>query len=204
MKCFKRLVMAHINSSLPTCLDPLRFSYQHKSTEDAISLALQSSLEHLDNKDTHIRLLLVDYSSASNTIIPSRLISKLRDLGLSFTFCNWILSFLTKRPQSVRIESKEENMPPSTSTEPKLRERLRKFRMSIRSLTNFYRRTIESILSGCTTAWCGNCSAQDHKKLQQVLCTAQTITEANLPSTDSIYMACCHRKVANIKDPSHP
>eukprot|EP00061_Rhincodon_typus_P008469 g31097.t1 len=31
--------------------------------------------------------------------------------------------------------------------------RLRKFSMSIRTLTNFYRCTIEYILSGCMTAW---------------------------------------------------
>eukprot|EP00061_Rhincodon_typus_P011187 g36023.t1 len=30
----------------------------------------------LDNKDTYISLLLIDYSSTFNTIIPSRLISK--------------------------------------------------------------------------------------------------------------------------------
>eukprot|EP00061_Rhincodon_typus_P001717 g15549.t1 len=65
---------------------------------------------------------------------------------------------------------------------------LRKFDMSIRSLTNFYRCTIESILSGRIMAWYGNCSAQDPKKLQKMVCTAQTITEANLPSMDSIYM----------------
>eukprot|EP00061_Rhincodon_typus_P003380 g19942.t1 len=104
MKCFKTLVMAHINSSFPTCLDPLQFAYRHnRSTEDAISLALHSSLEHLDNKDTYVRLLLVDYSSTFHTIIPSRLISKLHALGLSSTLCNWILSFLTYRPQSLRI-----------------------------------------------------------------------------------------------------
>eukprot|EP00061_Rhincodon_typus_P000571 g12084.t1 len=50
----------------------------------------------------------------------------------------------------------------------------RKFDMSIRSLTNFYRCTIESKLPRCITAWYGNCSAQDHKKLQKVMCTAQT------------------------------
>eukprot|EP00061_Rhincodon_typus_P005153 g24339.t1 len=60
--------------------------------------------------------------------------------------------------------------------------RLRKFAMSIRSLTNFYRCTTENILSGCITAWYGNCFAQDCEKLQKVVCTAQTITEANLPS----------------------
>ena len=82
---------------------------------------------------------------------------------------------------------------------------LRKFGMSVRSLTNFYRCTIESILSGCITAWYGNCSAQDRKKLQKVVCTAQTITEASLPALESIYTARCHRKATNItKDLSHP
>eukprot|EP00061_Rhincodon_typus_P004796 g23450.t1 len=82
---------------------------------------------------------------------------------------------------------------------------LRKFGISVRNLTNFYRCTNESILSGCIAAWYGNCSTQDHKKLQKVVCTAQSITEANLPSMDSIYMAHCRGKAANIiKDPSHP
>eukprot|EP00061_Rhincodon_typus_P013090 g39249.t1 len=81
--------------------------------------------------------------------------------------------------------------------------RLRKF--GIRSLTNFDRCTNETILSRCITAWYGNCYAQDRQKLQKVVCTAQTITEANLSSMDSIYMAHCRRKTANIiKDPSHP
>eukprot|EP00061_Rhincodon_typus_P004856 g23601.t1 len=43
---------------------------------------------------------------------------------------------------------------------------------------------------------------RDHKKLQKMLCTAQTITEANLPSMDSIYVARCRSKTANtVKDP---
>eukprot|EP00061_Rhincodon_typus_P013778 g40364.t1 len=71
---------AHINSNLPDCLDPLYFVYWHnKSMSDAISLDLHSSLEYLDNKDTYISLLLIDYSSASNTIIPNKLISKHQD-----------------------------------------------------------------------------------------------------------------------------
>eukprot|EP00061_Rhincodon_typus_P012543 g38341.t1 len=81
-------------------------------------------------------------------------------------------------------------------------KRLRKFGMSI---TNFYRHTIERILSGCTMAWYGNCSAQDCKKLQKGVCTAQIITEANLPSMDSIYTARCRGKASNfIKDPLNP
>eukprot|EP00061_Rhincodon_typus_P003721 g20804.t1 len=53
-------------------------------------------------------------------------------------------------------------------------------------------------------AWNGNCSAQDRKKLRKVVCTAQTIREANLPSMDSIYTAHCHGKAANIIKGPHP
>ncbi|XP_048414141.1 uncharacterized protein LOC125465079 isoform X2 [Stegostoma tigrinum] len=73
MKCFESLVKAHINPSLPACLDPLQFTYCHnRSTADAISLALHSPLEHRDN---YVRL--IDYSSTFNTIIPIKLTSKL-------------------------------------------------------------------------------------------------------------------------------
>eukprot|EP00061_Rhincodon_typus_P017818 g46691.t1 len=39
--------------------------------------SLYSSLEHLDNKDTYVRLLFVDFNSAFSTIIPTKLISNL-------------------------------------------------------------------------------------------------------------------------------
>eukprot|EP00061_Rhincodon_typus_P008873 g31881.t1 len=81
LKRFERLFMAHINPSFATCLNNLQFAYQRgRSTEVTISLALHSSLEYVDNKDTYVRLLLIDYSSAFNTICPSKLISNLQDL----------------------------------------------------------------------------------------------------------------------------
>eukprot|EP00061_Rhincodon_typus_P004868 g23632.t1 len=175
MKCFKRLVMAHINFSLPTCLNPLQFAYRHnRFTEDVISLALHSSLEHLDNKDTCVRLLRVDYSSTFNTINSSRLISKLRDLGLSTILCNWILSFLTHRLQSVRIGG--EHAPIYIN------------RMEVKGVKSikFFGVTITNDLS-----W----TSHDRKKPQKMVCTAQTIKEANLSSMDSIYMVCCHGRL---------
>ena len=48
-------------------------------------------------------MLFIDYSSAFNTIVPSKLITKLRNLGLNTSLCNWILDFLTGHPQVVRI-----------------------------------------------------------------------------------------------------
>jgi hypothetical protein len=40
-----------------------------------------------------------------NTIVPSKLINKLRILGLNTSLCNWILDFLTGQPQVVRVGS---------------------------------------------------------------------------------------------------
>ncbi|XP_055747902.1 uncharacterized protein LOC129829915 isoform X1 [Salvelinus fontinalis] len=44
--------------------------------------------------------------------------------------------------------------------------RMKKFGLSPKTLTNYYRCTIESILSGCITAWYDNCTALNHKALQ--------------------------------------
>ncbi|KAK3510372.1 hypothetical protein QTP70_005671 [Hemibagrus guttatus] len=48
-------------------------------------------------------MLFIDFSSAFNTIISQHLNEKLSLLGLNTSLCNWILDFLTGRPQSVRI-----------------------------------------------------------------------------------------------------
>ena len=106
MKCFERLVMAHINTIIPETLDPLQYTYRtNRSTDDAISIALNTALSHLDKSNTYVRMLFIDYSSAFNTIVPSKLITMLRTLGLNTSLCNWILDFLTGRPQVVRVVS---------------------------------------------------------------------------------------------------
>ncbi|KAI4889637.1 hypothetical protein NFI96_003621 [Prochilodus magdalenae] len=104
MKCFERVVLSHIQSSIPNTTDPLQYAYRsNRSTSDAIAAALHVSLSHLENKDSYVRILFIDYSSAFNTVVPHRLTYKLSSLGLHPTLCDWLLSFLTGRPQSVRI-----------------------------------------------------------------------------------------------------
>ncbi|KAI5630012.1 gastrula zinc finger protein XlCGF28.1-like [Silurus asotus] len=105
MKCFERLVRDFITASLPVTLDPLQFAYrQNCSTEDAIAHLLHTTISHLDLRNgNYTKILLVDYSSAFNTIIPSTLTSKLEVLGLSLPLCQWISNFLTDRPQAVRV-----------------------------------------------------------------------------------------------------
>jgi hypothetical protein len=47
-------------------------------------------------------MVFIDHSSAFNTTVLTKLITKLRILGLNISLCNWIQDFLTGRPQVVR------------------------------------------------------------------------------------------------------
>ena len=99
INCFERQVMAQIKSTLPTSLDPYQSAYRgNRSTEDAISSAVHPALTHLDTKNSHVRMLFIDFSSAFNTFIPQPLIGKLDQLGLSTSLCHWLLDFLSERP----------------------------------------------------------------------------------------------------------
>uniref|UniRef100_A0AAZ3PMN4 Reverse transcriptase domain-containing protein n=2 Tax=Oncorhynchus tshawytscha TaxID=74940 RepID=A0AAZ3PMN4_ONCTS len=334
MKCFERLVKDHITSTLPDTLDPLQFAYcPNRSTDDAISTTLHTALTHLDKRNTYVRMLFIDYSSAFTTIVPSKLVIKLETLGLDPALCNWVLDFLTGRPQVVRVGNnistplilntgapqgcvlspllyslfthdcvathasnsiikfaddttvlglitnndetayreevralgvwcQENNLtlnvnktkemivdfrkqqrehPPihidgtvvervasfkflgipitdklnwSTHTDSIVKKaqqrlfnlrRLKKFGLSPKALTNFYRCTIESILAGCITAWYGNCSAHNRKALRRVVRSAQRITGGKLPALQDTYTTRCYRKAIKIiKDINHP
>ncbi|XP_036072145.1 von Willebrand factor A domain-containing protein 5A [Oryzias melastigma] len=89
---------------LPPTLDSHQFAYRaNRSTEDAITTTLLTALSHLEQSGSYARLLFVDLSSAFNTILPHRLVSKLETLGLHDSICLWILDFLTGRTQRVRV-----------------------------------------------------------------------------------------------------
>ena len=48
-------------------------------------------------------MLFIDYSSAFNTIVPTKLLTKLRNMRLNTSLCNCILDFLTGYPHVVRV-----------------------------------------------------------------------------------------------------
>ncbi len=333
-KCFEKLIRDHICSVLPASLDPLQYAYRrNRSTDDAIAFTLHTALSDLETKNTYVRMLLVDYSSAFNTIVPATLVEKLQTLGLNRSLCSWILDFLTGRSQVVRMgnntssplilntgapqgcvlspllyslythdctathssnvivkfaddttviglitdndetayreevstltkwcqenhlslnidktkelvvdfrrQSREhtpisidktpvervnsfkflgvhitEDLTWSTHTDAVLKKahqrlfflrRLRKFGMSPSILRSFYTCTVESILTGCITAWFGNSTAGNRKALQRVVRTARHIVGGELPSLQDIYTRRCIRKARRIiKDSSHP
>ncbi len=83
--------------------------------------------------------------------------------------------------------------------------RLRKFGMSPSILRSFYTCTVDSILTGCITAWFGNSTAGNRKALQRVVWTARHIVGGELPSLQDIYTRRCIRKARRItNDSSHP
>lgn len=100
MKCFERPIRQHMVSKLPSTFDPCQFAYRPNRS---ISTALHLSLQHLEEKTTHVRMLFMDFSSAFNTIIPQHMVTKLAPLGFDTSLCNWLLDFLTDRTQSVRV-----------------------------------------------------------------------------------------------------
>ena len=83
--------------------------------------------------------------------------------------------------------------------------RLKKAHLSPQILENFYRCTIESILTNCISVWYGSCSVADRKRLQRVVKTAQRITGSSLPTIEAVQSKRCLRRACSIvKDSSHP
>ena len=88
-KCFKRLVLAHIKTSLPPTLDPYQFAYcQNRCTERCHLYDTHSTLSHLNSGNTYVRMLLINFNPSFNIIILSKLITELCDLGINTSLCN--------------------------------------------------------------------------------------------------------------------
>ena len=93
MKGFEILVRSHIMSLYPPTFDStglidlLRMPW--------MATTLHAALFHLEQQGSYARLLFGDFSSAFNTILPYRLVSKLSDIGIPHSTCLWIKDFLT-------------------------------------------------------------------------------------------------------------
>ena len=105
MKSFERLVLSHLKDITVPLLDPLQFAYrsQNRSVVDAINMGLHYILQHLNSPGTCARILFMDFSSAFDTIITDILHSKLTQLTIPASNCQWITNFVTDRRQQVRL-----------------------------------------------------------------------------------------------------
>lgn len=88
--------MRRLKQTINMAVDSHQYAYRrNRSTADAISTVVHQALSHTENKDSYVGLLFLDFSSAFNTIIPQKLVSKLAELGAPSSLCNWVLDFLT-------------------------------------------------------------------------------------------------------------
>ncbi|KAK3532060.1 hypothetical protein QTP86_006807 [Hemibagrus guttatus] len=104
MKSFERLVLSYLKDITDPLLDPLQFAYRaNRSVDDAVIMALDFILQHLDSPLSYARKLFVDFSSAFNTIVLALLRDKLFQLNVPDSMCSWITDFLTDRRKFVRL-----------------------------------------------------------------------------------------------------
>ena len=87
-------------------MDPLQFAYKAKrGVEDATLTHMELITHHLYQTGAFIKLLMVDFSSAFNTLQTHLLLSRLLDLDGSPNIVLWVRAFLRDRPQTVCVHS---------------------------------------------------------------------------------------------------
>ena len=82
---------------------------------------------------------------------------------------------------------------------------LKKFRARQAILLQFYKATVESILTFSISVWYGNASVEDRLRLQKVISAAEKIVGCDLPSLESLYRQRTTKRAKKIaSDSSHP
>ena len=103
MKTPERLVLQFLKSTIDPLLDQFQFAYRKNIfVDDTVAPGLFYVLQHIDSPNTYPKILFVDFSSACNSIIPTKPFDKIQSLGIPQSMCIWILDFLLNRPQVVK------------------------------------------------------------------------------------------------------
>ncbi len=148
-----------------------------------------------------------DYSSAFNTIVPTKLAVKLSDLGLNTSLCDWIQDFLTARPQVVKVGQFTSNSitlnigaPQGCVLSPLLYSLYTHDCVSSHSSTSIIKFADDTVVLGLVsnndeaayldeverlTSWCLSLSLSEREQNQRADCRLQEETAAALhPSYD--------------------
>ncbi len=106
MKCFESIIKIWLVEHTSQLIHPLQFAYyrRNRSVEDATLILLNFIYKHVDIGKRHARLLFIDFSSAFNTSQPIILAERLlSEFDVPKGLVAWILDFLTRRSQIVRV-----------------------------------------------------------------------------------------------------
>ena len=106
-KCFESVLCRQLKIQVATKLDPLQFAYKAKRGVDDACLTLVNLIsKHLQNTKASVRILMIDFSSAFNSIEPVVLLKRLLDLNVNGNLILFINDFLKERPQRVLANGK--------------------------------------------------------------------------------------------------
>lgn len=72
------------------------------------------------------------------------------------------------------------------------------FQIPPQILTNIYRCSIKSILTGCLIVWYGSCAVSKRKALQRVVRAAEMIIGTKLPTLQDIFHTRCLKNASEI------
>ena len=81
-------------ASVADRMDPLQFAYKaRRGVEDACLILVNLIASQLDKSGSYVRVMLMDFSSAFNTIQPHLLIKRLLDLGANTLLSSGLNSY---------------------------------------------------------------------------------------------------------------
>ena len=103
-KVLEDFVVTWIIDDVKDKIDPNQFEcLKGTSTTHCLLDMIHTWLTHLDPPGRHVRLCFLDFSKAFDRIGYNVLIEKLLDLGVRTSLTPWIINFLSKRRQRVKL-----------------------------------------------------------------------------------------------------
>jgi hypothetical protein len=109
-KTMERFVAKRIMSKIRQLIDLNQFgSLAGLSTTHALLSLVHHLYKVTDQRDQYVRVLLLDFSKASDRINHNILLTTMKDMAIDPTLIEWVRSFLTNRRQRVRVENSTSN-----------------------------------------------------------------------------------------------
>ena len=126
-KVLEGFTLEHLLNQVADSLDLKEFSVSGRSTTHALVYMLHVILEALDSRNCFVRIFFADFSKGFDLVDHNALVSELELLNVNNVIVRWLCSFLSNRPQYVKIRNVLSNVvisnggiPQGTKTAPLL------------------------------------------------------------------------------------
>ena len=167
-----------------------------KEVEDLVRWCKDNNLELNVSKTKEI---VIDFRKVRTPVCPLTINDEIVEQVESFKFLGTTISHDLKWDSQVLSSVKKANQ------RIFFLRQLNKFNVNERILMNFYRATIESILTFSITIWFSSLTEEDKKYINRVMKNASKIIGQDVPSLDEIFVTRTIKKCANIlTDNTHP